>query len=333
MKLIIKKRLSKSEINAFSLLLKNNSPFLDHPSIISSSGYLNYFVNRIRISLSSKKSYLLILRQKETRGMALLRFMEWDSRFFKTPIGCIEYILVDKREEERQINEMQKELLNDAIDLAKELDFKILYVSFDSRRYSLVNATNSLKLGFICAELETAYTKRELSYLYVEEKLHDEYKFRRYAKKDYSQIINIAEEISEDVKSKFSLTAYLPQKEKDNYYLESIRNCCLGINADDIFVVVKNNAVAGFICYRHNKALKQSLGKVMSFTVMAGISRDERRKNIGTYLVACGHKQILKSSDMVLGRAYLHNLPMVRLISKMGLGENTKFIYTFCKKL
>jgi hypothetical protein len=334
MKLIIKNKLSQNEINGLPYLLNTHPPLLVSSSIISPSGYLKYFVNRTLYFLSvNKKNKLLILKQEGIQGIALLRFKEWDSSFFRTPIGCIEYILVNEKLSGIEVNKIEKRLLKSCIELGKKLGLKIIYLSIEPENYSLTDALSCAGFNFICAEMVRAIRREDLPNLCAEKKIKGKLELRRYKVEDYSQIMNIAEIISKEVKSKYSLTSYLIQQQRNKYYLESIKNCCLGLNADEIFVAVKNKAVVGFICYRYDKIFEKSLGKKMCFLVMIGISQLERRKSIGTYLVDWAHKQVLKSSGVLLGRTYLHNLGMIRFVLKRGMGDSSGFAYTFCKRL
>jgi len=335
MSILIRNKLSQKDIEAISYLLKDCPPFLVSSGTLPLHDYTKYFINSTRHFLhQNEKTHLIVIKKSKILGMALLRFIEWDSNFFKTPIGCIEYILTGKNQKLMDVGEIENELLNNCSDLAKELGIRVLYISINARRHSLVNVLNSLRFNFICAEMERAMRKSDAPYLYSGGKSDGKDKFRKYRKEDYSQVIRIAEEISLDVNSKFSLNPYLPRKEKESYYLESIKNCCLGLNADDIFVADKNKDVAGFVCYKYDTIFEKSLGRKMSFLVMEGISRSERRKNVGTQLVDWAHKQIFKNSEVILlGKVYLHNLPMIRFILRRGSMLPFDFIYTFCKKL
>lgn len=334
MSLLIKKKLTQKEMKAVPHLLRNYHQLLISSNVTSFSEYIKYFINSTHYFLNqNKKNCLIIAKEKEILGIALLRFMEWDSNFFKMPIGCIEYILVDESKKKKEANKIERELLRNGIDLARELGMRILYISIESERQSIINTLNYLKFNFISAEMEGVAKKKDMAFLCKKEKLDSQYKFRKYKKDDYPQIIKIAKEINEDVNSKFGLTPYLPRKKKVNYYLESIKNCCLGLNADDIFVAIKNGLIIGFICYRYDRIFKKTLGRRISFAVIGGISRCERQKNIGSYFFTWAHKQIFKSSKAILGKAYLHNLPMIIFTLRRRLMPSFKFIYTFCKKL
>lgn len=333
--LLLKNRLSKKEIKAIPYLLKNYSRALISCGAVSFPEYLKYFINSTDYFLhKNKKSYLLIVKnKKDILGMSLLRFMDWDSNFFKTDIACIEYILTNRCPEREGVGGTEKQLLKSGLELAKRLGIKILYTSINSASCPLVNILMSLKFNFLCAEMERIISRKDFSSLYLKGGLGRNYRFRKYKKEDYSQIMEIAEEISEDVKSKFSLIPYLPQKEKENYYLESIKNCCLGRNADRVFVAIKNGVAVGFIAYRYNRIFEESLGRKMAFVAMGGISRSERQKNVGTYFFRWAHRQTFKTSDIISGKVYLHNLPMMRLILTRRPVSPFGFTYTFCKKL
>lgn len=335
MNLQIKKRLSRKEIEALPYLIESYSPFLVTSGAVSNSAYIKYFINKIDDLLrQNKKSRLLIIKNREILGVSLLKFMEWDSNFFRMPIGCIEYILADESKKNiKEANKIAKELLKNSINLARELGMRILYMTIDSRRYSLVNTLNSLGFNFVCSEIKGIIRKKDMRYPCLKEKVDGKYKFRKYKKDDYPQIINIAEEISKDLKSKFSLTPYLPRKEKYSYYLENIRNCCLGLNADDIFVAAKNGVVVGFVCYRYDRIFEKTLRKKIAFSVIGGVSPLERRKGIGSHLFNWSYKQIFKNSEAILWKIHLHNLPMIRFILKRGFVPSLEILYTFCRKL
>jgi hypothetical protein len=246
-------------------------------------------------------------------------------------IGCIEYILIDESLKEKE--EIAKELLRKSVNLARKIGLKVLYISFNSEKAFLINILNSLKFNFICAEIQGIIKKKDISYIHSGERPNTGYEFREYKKEDFPQVMKIAREISGDLNSKFSLTPYLPQKEKSGYYLESIKNSCLGHNADNVFVLVKNDVVAGFICYRYDRLFEGIMKNKASFLVMAGISKSERRKGLGRYLFSCAHKQILKDSELILWKAYLHNVPMLKFIFSRRFIPPFEFSYTFCKKL
>lgn len=324
MNLSIKNRLDQDVIKAIPGLLKIGSDILASSKIVSPSHYARYFMNTTRHFLdSNRKNYLFIAEEKRLVGIALLRFMEWDSNFFKVPIGCIEYIL----------GKAQEELLVRCFSLAQKIGIKILYVSVRSTEHRLIDAINALKFNFICAEMKGLIRKKDLPYLQVDRDTAERYELRKYKEKDYARIINIAEEITEDLNSKFSLNPDLPLKAKNNYYLEDIKNCCIGDNADNIFVAAKNNVAIGFVCYRYDKIFEKTTGNKMSFVVMGGISRRERRKNVARYLFTYSHRQILKESDAILWKAYLHNLAIIEFMLGRGFVPPFEIIYTFSKKL
>lgn len=328
----IKKQLTQNEISAISMLLSNDQPLLVSSGILSAAEYERYFTGNINDFLSNdKKNCLLFAKTKRIRGVALLRLMEWDSIFFGMPVGRIDYILVDRKHDKADTIEM--ELLRDSINRAKEIGIKILYAPVISSRYTLISSLNSSGFIFICAEMEGVHAKKDFSFLRPERRLEDKYEFRRYKEDDYPQVLPIAAEIAEDLKNKLSLNPYLPQEQKNNYYLESIRNCCLGINADDTFVAARNGIIRGLISYRSDKIFEKLLKTKMSFLVIGGILRSERKKNLGRHFFSWAHRQIFKKTAILHWKAGLHNLPMLKFILKRGFSSSFGVVYTFCKKI
>lgn len=332
MNLLVKKELTQQETEALPFLLKDYPQLLVSSAVVSLGEYAEYFINNIHYLLrQNKKNCLLVVKKNKILGIVLLRIMEWDSNFFKMPIGCIEPILIC--EEQKDKDGIENILLAESINAARRMGIKILYAPVISEKCSLVNVLNHAGFNLMCGEMRGMLRKRDMPYLYVEGKLNNKYEFRRYRKNDYPQIIRISKEITEDLESKFSLNHYLPQDKRNNYYSESIKNCCLGLNADDIFVATRNGVTRGFICYRRDKIFEKSLGKRMSFLVIGCIARLERRKNLGMHFFAWAHNQILGKSEIILWKIGLHNLPMINFILKRGFLSNVEILYTFCKKL
>jgi hypothetical protein len=329
---LVKRKLGPEELKSASSLLKGCPIF---PGAHSLPERAKYFSSNMYYHLrkNKKNHFLLVKGGKDILGMASLRSMEWDSKFFKIPMGCIEHILISEEVERSQAGKIEKLLLNESFVLAKKLGIKVLYISVNSAQASLAVLLASSGCNFLCAEMERISGRGELPYLSSGKRLNRKYIFRKYRKEDYPQVMKIAGEIAQDISSKFSLNPYLPQEEKYGYYLESIKNCCLGLNADEMFVAVKDTAIIGFIAYRYDKIFQASLGKRMAFLVMGGILRSERKKYMGTYFFTWAHKQIFKNSEVILGRAYLHNPSMIRFIMKRWAHPLPRFVYTFCKKL
>jgi hypothetical protein len=259
--------------------------------------------------------------------------MEWDSRFFKMPIGCIEYALVGKNLHQDMADKILSGLLLKTAELAVRLNIRLLYISPESTQHSLIRAAGSGGFNFICGQMLRAVRRADFSRLSANGKTDGNCEFRRYRKSDYSSLIEIAKEIGQDVESKYSLTPYLDNKLKAGYYLESIKNCCRGLNADEIFVALRKNTVMGFICYKHDRAFQAASGKRMSYLIMAGISRLARGKNFAASLINWAHRQVFKQSSVLLGRTYLHNQPMIRFILKREVAADAGFTFTFCKRL
>jgi len=334
MNILVKKELSTKESEAIPYLLKG------HPHLFVSSGvftffdYSRYFIDKIAYSLGqNNKNRLLIMKNGGILGMALLKFMEWDSNFFRIPMGSVECILTGGNQENKGSEGAYRDLLKNCGMLARSSGIKVLYVSVESTRYSLIRAVNYLGYIFICGQMRRLIRKEDMFYLEPEKKINAEYKFRRYEKNDYPQIIKISKEIDLDVESKFSLTSYLSRSKSTGYYSESIKNCCLGINADEIFVAERKGAVSGFVCYRYDKSSNERLGRKICFSVIGGICRLERKKNIGTNLLNWSYKQVFKNSQAILGNVYLHNSPMMGLTLRRSFAPSADFIYTFCDKL
>jgi hypothetical protein len=303
-------------------------------ALVSLNDYTKYFVKSINWFLNkNKNNHLVIIKRKKILGLALLRFMEWDSGFFGLPIGCAEYALVNEKITDKEKVETANKLMINIVNLARKLRVKILYAPSDSVNNFLISALHSTGFNFICGEMEGLIEAKDMPYVHMKKKLKGEYKFRCYNRKDYSQVMKIAKEITKDVNSKFNLTPYLPTKQKSNYYFENIKNCCLRLNADDIFVMDKKGSVCGFVCYRDEKILEESLGRKFSFLVMGGVSRLERKKKIGSHLFSYAHGQIFKKSEAIIWKIYLHNLPMVRFILRNGFIPSFRISYTFCRKL
>ncbi|MDD4939476.1 MAG: hypothetical protein PHE18_03060 [Candidatus Omnitrophica bacterium] len=334
MTLLITKQLNPEEIINAPYLFNKYPPLLVSSGSISPSEYTEYLVNVIQYSLNNdKKSSLLIEKGRMISGIALLKFRSWDSDFFKLPVGSIEYLSVDGRLKGKEANELARNLVINSVNLAKKTGIKALYISAYSKSWPLIQAVSSLGFNFICGEIEGISTKRDSPFLYRKNSLGKEYEFRKYKKSDYKQIMKISGEINDDVESKFSLTPFLREKEKRVYYLESIRNCCLGINADNVFVVSRKEVPVGFLCYRYDRRFEDALNKKLSFSVMGGISRAERGENIGTHFFNWAHKQVLRTSEVIVGKVYLHNLPMIRFILGRRFTHSFATLYTFCKKL
>jgi hypothetical protein len=324
--IVIKKSLSRDEIRGISRLSGAAEPFLVASAIISPLEYVQYAAGQV-----SEGVFVLAENGSKIEGACFLKRRKWDSRFFKIPIGSIESIVSETGAAGN--NATARALVKGCVDLARRKGIKILYASLECRRHQLINALSRAGFDFVCAEAVRAIRACDLPGLYTREKSPAGYEFRKYKAADYPQLLAIAEEIAHDVESKFSLTPHLRRDMQERYYPESIKNCCRGLNADDVFVAVKNRTVAGFACYRRDLPLEQATGRKISFLVMIGVARSERRHRLGTHLVHWSHMQVLTGSELVMGKTYLHNLPMMNFVFRRGAVPASGFMYTFCKKV
>lgn len=129
----------------------------------------------------------------------------------------------------------------------------------NSARYMHLNAkvnsknkisTNAfLAKGFELVDTQLMYSINTKNHI-ANESGRDKLIFREYQKQDRAQIINIA-------KSAYVIDQYHSDSKLDNtlcdvYYSKWLENCCDGLAADKVMVVVfPNNEVAGYITFNY----------------------------------------------------------------------------------
>lgn len=133
----------------------------------------------------------------------------------------------------------------------KVIDVKMIIIRLDATKTGEINYLESL--GFQLKDVQLIYNYKLEKINISNNLLPREFNVRDYKLSDISQILDITKE------SFFNYGHYFNDKRLDaekclEVYIDWAKNCCYdkGV-ADNIIVAEKNNEIAGFLAFKHNK--------------------------------------------------------------------------------
>lgn len=300
---------------------------------VSPPAYCNYLANWIKHTLDhNEKSALIVGAADEIEGLALLRFGEWDSAYFKKPIGYIDFLYSNRH---TGVDDISGKFLRHCITEAVNLGFKIIYIYLKPDRFELIKSLGASGFQLICSEIRGIYSQRELAYASISEDFEAQYTVRDYHPEDEEQIINISKELTQDLESRFTLTPWLAEEKTRNYYREAVTSACSGHHRDHLFVLAEDEKVHGFIVYEYDDLFEVACEKRLSFCTMLGMKRAKRKRNLGQQFSSAAQRLLLteKAGDIIMYKTFLHNENLIRLILKRKYMPRIEFLHTFAKHL
>ena len=289
-------------------------------NIVSESFVTRYHKDRILQMLEDRESTWAIVNPGKNRlnGLAILRRQPWETSYFGINIGEVSYLLASYTSQKAY--ETKKKLLKDILKLASEIGFRMICFEADARDLSSIHAAEKNGFQLMINQQMAGMDKNSLSGRY---RLDKNWIIRPFQKSDLSQILQIAKKSK--IISRYHNDYLLPAQKRKKYYETKIKNCCLGELADESFILEKDGRVFGFYFYQIQRRLE---GVTIIYGIDAALSPDILGQGLGTVFVRETVGKMLKKGDIVIGKTHIGNLPMIRVLNKIGCRYfNT--IYTF----
>lgn len=300
---------------------------------VASPAYCRYLANWIQNTLDhNQKSVLIVGAAEEIKGLAMLRFAEWDSAYFKKPIGYIDFLYSHGH---TGASDASPKILRHCLSMAADLGFKIVYICAKPNRFELIKSLGESGFQLICSEIRGIYTQRELKHASISQDFESQYTVRDYRPADEKQIINISAELTQDMESRFTLTPWLANQKSRNYYREAVAGACSGNQTGHLFVLAKDEKVQGFVAYENDDLFEAACEKKLSFCTMLGMKRSQRKHNLGQQFSSAAQRLLLiqKAGGILMYKSFLHNENLIRLILRRKYMPRIEFLHTFARHL
>jgi len=275
--------------------------------------YIEYVIEILKTSSFESKKHILILAKHsaKTDGLIMLKKLDWDFRYFGIPMGRIEYLIANGAYQ-KSVN-IKIRLLRTLFQECKCENVRHLTARVDIEDISSIHALEETGFKLMTTEHIGIIDKKSSQFLQI--KPVNGLIIRKFRKSDLAEIVKIGKDISSSVYSRFAFDPGLRFDKSRRYYIKVTQN--IYSYADRIFVGVKDNKIIGFIAYKlFDELFTKIIKRKMAFVVLGGILSSQRRKGIGTFIFGNADRFLLKEVDAIMGRVYLHNIPMFEFIKK-----------------
>jgi dTDP-4-amino-4,6-dideoxy-D-galactose acyltransferase len=234
----------------------------------------------------------------------LVEYLDWDSKFFGFKIGRIHI----------ENSSVQPKILDRAIDEARALDIKCLYVElpFGLPEVLAYCSENS----FLLVSIRTILSKKLDCGTHKINSKNITYKVDNIF---YPYLIKIVKQIS--AVSRFNCDLKFGREKISLLYEEWLRKSCYEKYCDDLIIYVNNNEPAGFITIR----IKDG----HPYIDLIGVSNEQRKKGIGKCLIHDAERRLSKSGYKTLKVVTQgHNISALRTYQSMNFNiESLNMLY------
>ncbi len=299
---------------------------------ISSDVYRKYVLHRI-IELyrenDPRNMIFLAQRSKNILGIVALKFAYWDSNYFKIPMGKIAVFKMLDSEESSIKMKAGLSLMRTLIRACKKRKIRHLAIRVDVEDEEILDILG--KLNFKIVSMEGVNFFDDGMFKRKKVKSHFGIKIEKLKRNHIPQILTIAEDVAMQLKSRYHFDSKLPQDKVQRYYIENVINCCKGYNADGMIVGRIGKNVIGFLAYKFCPLFFKFTGVKKTYVVLFAIAPSERRKGVSFEFMYKASRYLLKKKGILLGRVYLHNVPMIKLLAKFKFPPFAQYLYCLHK--
>lgn len=292
---------------------------------ISPSKYRNYLLHKI-IQLNKKENLrdLVFLAKRKERviGIIASEFSSWDSAYFSIPMAKIDFFKAIGSQ--KQIIKIKNMLINSIIQACKQKGIKHLTIRVDLMDNTSLHVLG--EAGFKIMALEGVNILDRIKNKNVDKK-SPILKIEKLKEEHIPQVIRIAEEIAPTLMSHYHFDTNLPKDKISNYYIENVKNCCSGHNANEVIIAKDNHEIIGFLAYRLIPAFTQIIGLSQAYIVLFAISSSKKGKGYSSVFIHKVSKYLLNKFDFIIGNVYLHNIPAIRLLAKFDPQPFCQYLY------
>lgn len=292
--------------------------------------YTEYFCNRIvETSQTETESIALLAKVKEKiTGVIAIRFAAWDSSYFG--ISMAKVVCLKARGSTKDTIEIKKALLGSLIQKCAEKRVQHLSIRIDLSDSTSLYVLEEMGFRVMTVEgvniLDTVKedaSRQKSSYFTV----------RQMEEKDFPQLVSIGKEVASILKSHYHFDLRLPRDRVQNYYIENVVNCCKGNNADKMIVVEQEGRAVGFLAYNLSPDFTKIVNSRRASIVLFALSRSQRGRGLSQPFLYELCTYTLTQADFIVGKVYLYNTGMVRLLTKFNPYPFCQYLYCLHKWL
>lgn len=312
------------------LLLKDPFYFYSNYSKINQTKYIEYLIHEIEeLNKKNLRNMILLAKKKDKIvGMITLKFANWDTSYFGISMAKIRYLKAIGSKED--MVEIKKALLGSLIQKCLEKRIKHLTIRIDLMDYTSLFVLE--EMGFRVMTVEGVNILDNIEDRAISRKISS-LKIRQMEEKDFDQLVDIGREVALILKSHYHFDLGLPRNKVQNYYVENVINCCKGNIADEVIVAEQQGRAVGFLAYKFSPTFTQIVNSSKASVVLFAISSSKRGKDISTIFLYEASKYILEQVDFIIGKVYLHNIGMTKLLAKFNSYPFCQYLYCLHKWL
>lgn len=288
--------------------------------------YIEFAANEISQSCIGLNEVITLKQGKQTKGLLVMEFCKWDTEYFGVSIGKIIYLLSEENGQESI--EIKKRLLNAVFEKCLLKGVKVLSSRIGLEDFSSFYALEEMDFRMLTTEAVFVTAKSD-KHIFQNFPKANAVNVRLFRQEDYTQVENIGKDISSSLISHYSFDRNLAFDKCKTYYIEVIRNCCLKNQGYVIFVAENDLKVIGCMVYK----IDNFIGRKRAFCTLMGVLESEKRKGVGSSFLAICHERMLQDVDLLYGRVYLHNIPMLNTVIKVYPNPIVGYQYYFKKWL
>jgi hypothetical protein len=268
---------------------------------------------------STPGAWGIVVGEGDAAAVALVRPLEWDSRFFGLPMARLDWILRGPRAEDGTIAAAVRGVVGR---LAAE-GVRHVTARVDVGDMAAVSALEAAGFRLMDA-LVTYFTHPRREPPTVVRELG---RIRPFEPGDAEEVLEITAEAYADFRGRFHLDPHLPKGRAQAMYLEWARQCCAGRMADR--VAVAENGRGGLLGWASTRRVEPA-SSVGGITLWNGTLGACRRDSPGAYaglirsLAATNHA----AGEVTETQTQNHNVATVRILDAVG-AKYVRGDYTF----
>ncbi len=293
---------------------------------ISLDEYVEFAANEISQSRIGLNEVITLKQGEQIKGLLVMEFCKWDTEYFGVSTGKIIYLLSEENGQESI--EIKKKLLNAVLEKCLLKGIKVLSSRIGLEDFSSLYALEEMDFRMLTTEAVFVTAKKD-RHIFQNFPKANAVNARLFRQEDYAQVENIGRDISSSLISHYSFDRNLSFDKCKNYYIEVVKNCCLKDAGYVVFVAENGLKVIGCMIYK----IDNFIGMKRAFCTLMGVLKSEKRKGVGSSFMAISHERILQDVDLLYGRVYLHNIPMLNTVVKVFQNSLVGYQYYFKKWL
>ena len=258
---------------------------------------IGYFIRE-----HSDDQVLLACCNNQITGLLIFSRIEWDSRFFHHEMSRIDLFSFH-----RASAASGEQLLNAFFEKAREQGLEHVSIRMDMAEIEVIHVLE--RNGFFIVDtLQTSVCQGGAVFPYRG--------IREYTEDDMESLLSLGR--SAFTHSRFAADRQLDGKDIIAMYEAWVRQCCLCIRVEKVFVSEDSKQISGFIACGVNQKIKESTGSSVGFIDLIAVSSEFRGKQWGLKLVSCAQDWFAKNCDIYTVGTRCDNFAALRMYLKVG---------------